>query len=157
VSRSLSLVLPVRNAELTLTEDLHQVIEILNDLTERFEVLLVDDGSTDHTLDVARDLSRTYPQIRVATPPPADDKAGRDSFWRETTGDVVFVQMQHDVLRPSVLRRLWALGSQPETAAVPPSPAAIPVPRDPRRRLPGAPLPVTELEGIRMICRRRPR
>jgi len=62
---SLSVVLPVQNAEGTLAKQVALLLEIVPDLSDRFEILLVDDGSTDHTLDLAQELARRYPQLRV--------------------------------------------------------------------------------------------
>jgi hypothetical protein len=66
LSSSLSLLLPVHNSQGTLHSGVQRVVEILPDLTSRFEVLIVDDGSTDATCEVAYELARDYPQIRVS-------------------------------------------------------------------------------------------
>ncbi|MCC7084452.1 MAG: glycosyltransferase [Pirellulales bacterium] len=65
MNSSLSLLLPVHNSQATLQFNVQRVVEILPDLTHRFEVLIVDDGSTDATCEVAYELARDYPQIRV--------------------------------------------------------------------------------------------
>ena len=54
---SLSLILPVYNAEGRLRLWINQWLEILAELTPSFEVFIVDDGSIDDTLSVARELS----------------------------------------------------------------------------------------------------
>ena len=63
--RSLTVLLPVRNAQSTLTARVMQALETAADLAERFEVVIVDDGSTDDTSEVAFDLARDYPQVRA--------------------------------------------------------------------------------------------
>jgi glycosyltransferase involved in cell wall biosynthesis len=65
VSRSLSLILPVRNAEQQLAGAVARVLDILPDITRSFEILIIDQGSSDHTLEVAEELAIEYPQIRV--------------------------------------------------------------------------------------------
>jgi glycosyltransferase involved in cell wall biosynthesis len=65
VSRSLSLILPVRNAEQQLAGAVARVLDILPDITRTFEILIIDQGSSDHTLEIAEDLATEYPQIRV--------------------------------------------------------------------------------------------
>jgi len=151
VSRSLSLVLPVCNAEKTLAENVQHLFEVLNDLTERFEVLLVDQGSSDHTLDVAQDLAVQYPQVRLARGEAADRDFGSiDRTLAATTGDIVFVQTGHDGVRPSSLRQLWQIhgsDAEAEQARVRP------------RRLPGLPRrsseqpACAEIGGLKMIRR----
>lgn len=63
---TLSVILPVLNAEATLAGQIGRLLDTLPDLSPRFEVIVVDDGSSDHTADVAQDLAREYPQIKLA-------------------------------------------------------------------------------------------
>jgi glycosyltransferase involved in cell wall biosynthesis len=151
VSRSLSLVLRVCNAEKTLAENLQHLFEILNDLTEQFEVLLVDQGSVDHTVDVAQDLAVQYPQVRLARRDSADPEVDSiDRTLAETTGDIVFVQTGHAGVRPSALRQLWEMNER--AAGI----ESVPLQA---RRLPGLTADgvsrpsSTEFGGLKMICR----
>jgi glycosyltransferase involved in cell wall biosynthesis len=154
VSRSLSLVLPVCNAERTLAENVQHLFEILNDLTDKFEVLLVDQGSIDHTIDVAQDLAVQYPQVRLARRETVDrDDASIDRTLAETTGDIVFVQHGHAGVRPSALRQLWELNDNASapTANRNPTKNLSPVPSKEEKRASCA-----EIEGLTMICRSHP-
>ena len=65
MQRSLSVVLPVKNAQATLIDSVHEILDSVADSSERFELLIIDDGSTDATSEVAHDLVRHYPQIRM--------------------------------------------------------------------------------------------
>ncbi len=65
MSRSLSVLLPVKNAQGTLDSAVHEILDLMTDSGDRFEVLIIDDGSTDATSEVAHDLTRHYPQIRL--------------------------------------------------------------------------------------------
>ena len=59
------MILPVRNGAATLSSLLSQIVEILPELTPHWDLLVVDDGSTDATPEVLQELTRPYPQIRV--------------------------------------------------------------------------------------------
>jgi glycosyltransferase involved in cell wall biosynthesis len=65
VTRSLSVLLPVHNVQSSLTRSVHEILDVLAELTGRFELVIVDEGSTDGTWDVARELAQLYPQIRL--------------------------------------------------------------------------------------------
>lgn len=62
---SLSVILPVSSAAESLGRVVGRLLEMLPDLTGRFEILIVDDASTDHTPEIADEWRRTYPQVRV--------------------------------------------------------------------------------------------
>jgi hypothetical protein len=64
-----SIIVPVHNAEATLSKHIAHLVEVLPDLAARFEIVVVDDGSTDHTVEIARDLACTYPQLRLIRHP----------------------------------------------------------------------------------------
>ncbi len=65
LNRSLSVLLPVHNAQRTLENDVSEILDIVPELVSQFELLIIDDGSADGTWEVASDLSRRYPQVKV--------------------------------------------------------------------------------------------
>lgn len=65
---------------------------ILEQVPEGTEVIVVDGGSTDGSLEILRSLSGCVSFIEAG---PMTRGAGRDRAWRETTGDVV-VQLDTD-------------------------------------------------------------
>jgi glycosyltransferase involved in cell wall biosynthesis len=60
---ALSVVVPARDEALNLPELLRRLDEVLASAVESFEVVVVDDGSTDATAGVLADLSGSHPQL----------------------------------------------------------------------------------------------
>ncbi len=70
MARSVSCTVMAYNEEETLEEavrDVHQALAAFGD--RRFEILVVDDGSKDRTPQIARDLERRYPEVRLIRHP----------------------------------------------------------------------------------------
>jgi hypothetical protein len=112
--QSLSVVLPVYNAQNTLPHLIHQMLEILPDVTSEFEVLVIDDGSTDQTEEVARDLAIEYPQVRVTRH--AERLGGEEVIrtgYERTRGKVVIVQQENTAFGQADLRRLCEMHAEP--------------------------------------------
>jgi hypothetical protein len=65
VNKSLTIVLPVYNAESRLRKNVTELLELASELTDKFGVLIIDDGSTDATFEVAEDLAAHFPQVLV--------------------------------------------------------------------------------------------
>jgi hypothetical protein len=65
VARSLSVLLPVKNAQSTLADTVHDILEVVSEVSEQVELLIIDDGSVDATSEVASELTRDYPQVRA--------------------------------------------------------------------------------------------
>jgi hypothetical protein len=112
LNKSLTIVLPVYNSESRLTHHVTEVLELASELTSRFEVMIVDDGSTDETSAVAEELATRYPQISV-----------RRHRHRRGLGPIISmvqkrvcadVVMVHDGVTPincREVRRLWQQSS----------------------------------------------
>lgn len=63
----LSVVIPMYNEADNVTETVVQVSEALSQLEDSWEILLVNDGSTDRTLQVAQDLAQSRSWLRVVS------------------------------------------------------------------------------------------
>jgi glycosyltransferase involved in cell wall biosynthesis len=85
----LSVVIPVFNEASTLAEVVGKVLKI----PRLLEIVIVDDCSTDHTLEVAEKLQAEHPQVRVSQ---QKKNAGKTAALRAgftlTRGDIVIVQ-----------------------------------------------------------------
>ncbi len=64
-NKSLTIVLPVHNAESRLRKNVGELLELASELTAKFGVLIIDDGSTDATFEVAGELAAHFPQVSV--------------------------------------------------------------------------------------------
>jgi hypothetical protein len=107
--RSLSLVLPVSNAGKALAENIQQLCDALSDLTDWFEVLLLDEGTSEHTSDIAHELAVEYPQVRILRVGFGSEAASTvESALNQARGEVVWIQHPHEKFRPSDLRRFWS-------------------------------------------------
>jgi polyisoprenyl-phosphate glycosyltransferase len=110
VNDSLSIIVPVRNAEAHLHRQVHQLLELLPDLTADFEIVIVDDGSTDHTPETARELAREYPQLRlICHSEPRGREIAVKTGLSSAQGQIVLVQEDSADVSPTHLRRLWSL------------------------------------------------
>ena len=56
MERSLTALLPVRNAEATLLETVAEWLDVLPELTSRLELVIIDDCSSDATIEIADEL-----------------------------------------------------------------------------------------------------
>lgn len=63
---SLSVLVPISNAETRLWALVGGLLDILPELTPRFDILLIDDGSSDGSWELAHELAMLYPQVNTA-------------------------------------------------------------------------------------------
>jgi glycosyltransferase involved in cell wall biosynthesis len=110
VDLSLSVVLPVHNAESSLTHNVYELLDVLPEIAARFEILIVDDGSLDHTEEIAHELSRCFPQVRVVRHARRRGAAAAlQTGMTRSTGDVVFVHDEATPISATELRQLWEM------------------------------------------------
>ena len=64
-SPGLTMFFPAYNDGGTIASLVIRAVQVAARLTPNFEVIVVNDGSTDATRDIADELARTYPQVRV--------------------------------------------------------------------------------------------
>jgi glycosyltransferase involved in cell wall biosynthesis len=66
---TLSMLLPVYNAHHNLERSAGEILELLGEMSDHFELCILDDGSTDDTAEAAGELAASYPQVRVIRHP----------------------------------------------------------------------------------------
>ena len=105
-----SVLLPVYNAQGNLEALVGEVLEVLAELAGRFELAILDDGSTDDTAHVARELAARYPQIRVIRHPLRLGLAEAiQTGLDHAHGEIILVGDEGYCLDPDDLRTLWRL------------------------------------------------
>jgi len=114
VHRSVTVLLPVYNAQSTLLRRAIKALETASELGERFELVIVDDGSTDYTSEVAFELARDYPQIHAVR---HGRRLGREaairSGLRRGHGEVVFLATDEAAAEPGAPSRPTRLDGPP--------------------------------------------
>ncbi len=93
---SISMVVPALNEADNLVETIPQAIAVLKGMNVDYEVLVVDDGSTDGTPQVMRKLCAEYPHLRSVRLRRNAGKAAALSIGFDLAANDVFVMMDAD-------------------------------------------------------------
>ncbi len=114
---SVSVVIPIRNAARTLPHCL-AALERLDPAP--FEIILVDNGSTDESLDLIRAFAGAHPGkgVRVLEEPRRGAAAARNTGFRAAKGDVIAFTDADCAPDPVWLQHLLEPLEQPEIGAV---------------------------------------
>lgn len=115
---TLHVLLPVHNAHDILERSLSEILDVLPELAERFEVLILDDGSTDDTVDIAVELAKGFPQVRLISHPVRLGLAESiQSGFDHISAEQLLVGDANYNLEPDDLRLLWQLRETRRPAA----------------------------------------
>jgi glycosyltransferase involved in cell wall biosynthesis len=110
VEDTLSIVVPVRDAEAVIARRVRDLLDLAPDLSNRFEILVVDDASQDHTVEIVADLARKYPQVKlIVHKTPSGLVAAGNTGLAKATGGTIFVQEDMRPLSANDWQRLWSL------------------------------------------------
>lgn len=108
MTKNLSVVLPVYNAEATLRNDVIRILDVAAELAGRLRVFIVDDGSIDDTYDTAIELATRYPQVRVTR---HAQRVGLgkalDGLRGEVAGDFLLVHDGASRIDAEQIRQMW--------------------------------------------------
>jgi hypothetical protein len=105
---SLSAILLVRDAQATISALLTQALEILPELTPRWDLLIFVDGSADATPEVVQELTRSYPQVAVIH---HTERRGEAYCFRagvtKTRGDALLLRAEECDLDLGGIHKMW--------------------------------------------------
>ncbi len=106
--RVLSALMPLRNVQGILQNTILEWLEVLADLTPQTEIVVVDDASSDATIEVALELMAQYPQLRVTRhATPRGWHASLLTALERSRGEILFFPDADCVLGLNELPRLW--------------------------------------------------
>ncbi len=108
----LSLIIPVYNLERLLAVCLDSILFQCAPLS--FEVLVVDDGSTDQSLALARNYAGRFPNVKVLTQPNAGVGVARNTGLAAARGRFVWFVDSDDRLTSDAFLKLWPVLSAPD-------------------------------------------
>lgn len=104
---TLSIVIPCFNEEQTLKVCVERILAASHDKDVDVEILIVDDGSKDRSLEIAREIASSHPEIRVFHHTRNQGKgAALRTGFREACGDFVAVQDADLEYNPQELKGL---------------------------------------------------
>lgn len=109
--------MPAHNEEAMLDASVRSIVDALRAALERFEVVIVENGSTDATGDVAKALEHALPEVRVVNLPAADYGRALRAGFVAADGDLV-VNFDVDFVDLGFLDRARPLVEGPDAAAV---------------------------------------
>lgn len=105
---SLSVFFPVFNGQTAVQSQIAELLEVLPELTSNFELVVIDDGSTDATCEVVHELSTPFPQVHSVVHPA---RWGQPSAMRtgllHSSGDIVLMRSEACEVGSSCLPKLW--------------------------------------------------
>jgi glycosyltransferase involved in cell wall biosynthesis len=115
---SLSIFFPALNDSGTIASMVIRAVHAASALTSDFEVIVVNDGSSDATAEIADELARTYPQVRVVHHPTNRGYGGAlQTGFSTATKELIFYTDGDAQYDPGELPLLWA-GLTPQADVV---------------------------------------
>src|SRR3954453_3375191 len=86
-----------------------RAVKAASELTSDYEVIVVNDGSADATAEIADELARTYPHVRVIHHPQNRGYGGAlQTGFRSATKDLIFYTDGDAQYDPAEMAALWS-------------------------------------------------
>ncbi len=119
MAADVSIIVPAYNMERFLVETLDSIEAEIKPTSLAVEVIVMDDGSTDGSLALARNYAAHHANIRVLTQPNAGPSVARNRAINEATGRYIFPLDADDLLGAGFLEHaVQILDTDPEVKAV---------------------------------------
>ncbi len=107
-SAGLSVFFPAYNDSGTIASMVIRTVKAASELTSDFEIIVVNDASADGTAEIADELARTYPQVRVVHHAKNRGYGGAlQTGFRSATKELIFYTDGDAQYDPAELRLLW--------------------------------------------------
>lgn len=103
MSNLVSVIIPVYNRQKYIAECIQSVYD---SSYSNIETLIIDDGSTDNTLEISKDLEKQYPNIRIFVSQHLGVSAARNIGIEAAQGKYLFFMDSDDVIHPRLLETL---------------------------------------------------
>jgi glycosyltransferase involved in cell wall biosynthesis len=104
----LSVFFPAYNDSGTIASMVIRAVKAASEVTSDFEIIVVNDGSGDGTAEIADELARTYPQVRVVHHPENRGYGGAlQTGFRSSTKKLIFYTDGDAQYDPAELAVLW--------------------------------------------------
>ena len=105
---SLSVFFPAYNDSGTIASLVITALQTASKLTRNYEVIVVDDGSTDSTANILHELARVYPELKIVTHAVNRGYGGAlRSGFASATKDVIFYTDGDAQYDPAEMDLLW--------------------------------------------------
>jgi glycosyltransferase involved in cell wall biosynthesis len=105
----LSVFFPAYNDSGTIASMVIRAVQAASALTPDYEVIIVNDGSADATAEIADELARTYPNVRVVHHAKNSGYGGAlQTGFKSATKDLIFYTDGDAQYDPGELRELWS-------------------------------------------------
>jgi glycosyltransferase involved in cell wall biosynthesis len=104
----LSVFFPAYNDSGTIASMVIRAVKAASELTPDYEVIVVNDGSSDATAEIADELARTYPRVRAVHHSTNRGYGGAlQTGFRSATKELIFYTDGDAQYDPAELSRLW--------------------------------------------------
>ncbi len=114
---TVAFIIPCKNEERGITETIIKCYQI-NYPKEKMEVIVVNDGSTDGTIRVLKELKKTHPSIKIIDWPNQGKRWGMAAGFRVSKSEIIIQLDSDSFVEPKTFRELIAPFRNPEVGTV---------------------------------------